>query len=302
MSRDSYHFNRVTLTAKSHNEDSVRTLSTLYEHLQAQDIEITIEKDTAACMAIPDASCIPLTKLGEHSDLLIVVGGDGSILSCAAEAAQQAVPVVGINRGRLGFLADISPDDLPTLDAVLKGKYREEKRLLLDASLQKDDELYPIGTALNDVVVRGDLVHMLEFDVYINQQFVCNQRADGLIVSTPTGSTAYALSAGGPILHPGLEAIALVPLCAHKLNTRPIVISSDSMVDIVLHKASQPQTISISFDGQNLKDVAQGSEIHITRHASQLQLIHPQDYHYYETLKTKLHWERKAYANPHSNR
>lgn len=292
-------FNKVTLMARNNTPQIVDTLITLHQHLESLGIQVTTDEHTANTLNRSEG--ISLDQLAQHSELLIVIGGDGSILSSAAQAAQQGVPVLGINRGRLGFLADLGPHDLKSLTQVLHGKYRAETRCLMDASSHQAEQPHtPIGTALNDVVVRGDQVHMLEYDIYINQQFVCNQRADGLVIATPTGSTAYALSAGGPILHPTMDAFVLVPICAHRLNTRPLVIDSSSTIDIVLQRSGRAHA-SVSCDGHIHQHLANNCEVHVARHPQQLQLIHPQDYHYFETLKTKLHWERKTDAKLPTN-
>jgi len=223
--------------------------------------------------------------------VIMVVGGDGSLLGAARLGADQNLPVLGINRGTLGFLTDIPPDDLPLIQEVLKGNYQAEERFLLQAQVAHDSQHEAPMIAVNDfVLLPGDKAQMITFDLYINGYFAYNLRADGLIVATPTGSTAYALSGGGPILHPNLDAIVLVPLCPHTLSSRPIVVTSDS--DIRIHISDSNYTIpQISHDGHRRIPVPIGANISVTRHAKSFRLIHPLNYNYFHTLSTKLHWK-----------
>ncbi|MDQ2994754.1 MAG: NAD(+) kinase, partial [Pseudomonadota bacterium] len=234
---------------------------------------------------------IPKDELKKHCDLIIVVGGDGSLLGAARIAADQNLPVVGINRGTLGFLTDISPNRLEQLDAVLEGHYLSEERFLLEAQVHNDQGHQTPMTALNDVVLLpGDKAQMIVFDLYINEYFAYTMRADGLIVATPTGSTAYALSGGGPILFPGLNAIVLVPLCPHILSSRPLVITGDCQLRITICKTNV-MTPEISCDGQRRLPVPIGTNITIKKHEHSFRLIHPINYNYYDTLRAKLHWK-----------
>ena len=229
--------------------------------------------------------------MDEKQDLIVVVGGDGSLLSAARMAIKVNVPVIGINRGRLGFLTDILPHELEArLGPVLAGDYYEESRFLLHMRIHDGDTTYFEGDALNDVVLsRGNETHLIAFDVYVNQQFVSHYRSDGLILATPTGSTAYALSAGGPIMHPQLNAIVMVPMFSHSLNTRPLVIDGQSIVEIQISDSNENQ-LQISCDGHESSTVRPGQKVTIEKNARQLQLLHPGDYHYYDTLRIKLGW------------
>ncbi len=220
-------------------------------------------------------------------DLMIVIGGDGSLINAAHCALPRNLPVLGINRGRLGFLTDIHPTELSKIGDVLAGNYFAEKRFLLNAT----HENTPLGIALNDVVLLpGDSTQLIEFDIHINDQFMCQQRADGLIIATPTGSTAYALSGGGPILHPHLNAIVLVPMFPHTLSSRPIVVEGDAKIELFIRNQNETSPC-ISCDGQHRIKVEPGSRISITKHENTLQLIHPKNYGYFETLREKLGWQ-----------
>jgi NAD+ kinase len=284
-------FTTVALIGRQRKEDISDTLLALKHLLEKRKINIVIEAETATYLpniALPTYSRDVIAK---YCDLIIVVGGDGSLLSAAHAATNNQVPVLGINRGRLGFLTDIHPSELDTkVNAVLDGTYQEEKRFLLTVRAQQDNELIMHDMALNDIVLMpGDAAQMIEFSITIDNQFVCNQRADGLIVATPTGSTAYALSGGGPILHPHLEAIALVPMFPHTLSARPIVINSHSSIKILI-ASSNEACPRLSCDGQTRIPLIPGTDIHIERKAEELRLIHPTDYNYFQTLRTKLHW------------
>jgi NAD+ kinase len=232
--------------------------------------------------------------LGKQCDLVIVVGGDGTFLSAVRSLADFKIPVLGINLGRLGFLVDISPDRMfETLDQILAGNYVEESRFLLFAQVVRNDEVISEADAFNDVVVHiRDVARMIEFETYINGQFVNYQRADGIVISTPTGSTAYALSSGGPLLHATLEAIALVPICPHTLSNRPLVVNADSLVEIVIGQGEQ-STAQVTFDGQTAVDLAPGDKIRIKRKINPILLLHPASYDYYEILRAKLRWSEQ---------
>jgi NAD+ kinase len=285
-------FKRVILYARQYraNQDVSETLKRVVEYLHNRKIETFIDRDTATGFDIhlPILSC---ADMDEKQDLIVVVGGDGSLLSAARMAISVNVPVIGINRGRLGFLTDILPHELEArLGAVLSGQYYEESRFLLRMQIHDEKSMQFEGNALNDVVLsRGNETHLIAFDVYINQQFVSHYRADGLILSTPTGSTAYALSAGGPIMHPQLNAMVMVPMFSHSLNTRPLVIDGQSLVEIRISAANE-QELQISCDGHESSHAKAGQKIIVEKHEQQLRLLHPADYHYYDTLRIKLGW------------
>ena len=193
-----------------------------------------------------------LDAIGKHVDLAIVVGGDGTLLNVARHLAPHRVPLIGVNLGRLGFLADIRPDDMLTeIGRILDGDYQSESRLLLAAEIMRKGKIVHTAPAFNDVIVtKGELARLIEFETYLDGEFVTSTRGDGVIVASPTGSTAYALSAGGPILHPALPALVVVPICPHTFSNRPIVVSSDSVIEVVMVGLEQHQAY-VSFDGQS---------------------------------------------------
>jgi NAD+ kinase len=283
-------FKRVALIGRQRGETITETLLALKSHLQSHKVEVVFDKETAAMMLSQGKPAVPGDQLSQYCDLMIAVGGDGSYLKAAQIAVNQHLPVLGINRGRLGFLTDIRPEEFSKVSQVLNGEYIEEHRFLLTAELQHHDKVITKQDALNDVVLLpGAAAHMIEFAIYINHKLVNSQRADGLIVATPTGSTAYSLSGGGPILHPSLNAIVLVPMFPHTLSSRPIVISGDSSVDIVINEENKVSPF-VSCDGQRSVAIDPGGKIKIEKKAEQLRLIHPKDYNYFETLRVKLGW------------
>lgn len=288
-------FKRAILYARQHrsNEHVVDSLNKLAKFLPKQDVEVFQDRDTSECTKLK-LPVLPREDMGKAQDIIIVVGGDGSLLSAARMAIKVNVPVIGINRGRLGFLTDISPDDIDSLlKAVLSGEFMEERRFLLQARIYDQENTYFFGDALNDVVLgRGNETHLIEFSVEIDKQKVCRYRSDGMIVSTPTGSTAYALSAGGPIMHPQLNAIVLVPMFSHSLSSRPLVIDSQSQIDIHISDRNESD-LRISCDGHQSRMVKPNQYVTITRNAQQLRLLHPVEYLYYDTLRKKLGWESK---------
>ena len=285
-------FKRVILYARQYraNQDVNETLHRLVDYLHRQHIETFLDADAASSFDL-HLPILSREDMDEHHDLIVVVGGDGSLLSAARMAITVNVPVIGINRGRLGFLTDILPHELETqLGAVLAGHYHEERRFLLHMRIHDNETTYFEGDALNDVVLsRGNETHLIAFDVYINQQFVSHYRSDGLIVATPTGSTAYALSAGGPIMHPQLDAMVMVPMFSHSLNTRPLVFDGQSVVELRISSSNEHQ-LQMSCDGHESSDVKPGQLVSIEKNAQQLILLHPSDYHYYDTLRIKLGW------------
>ncbi|HAT7747104.1 TPA: NAD(+) kinase [Legionella pneumophila] len=288
-------FKRAILYARQHraNQEVNESLHRLVDFLSTQDIEIFQDSDTAASFELK-APVLPRKKMGAKHDLIIVVGGDGSLLSASRMAIKVNTPVIGINRGRLGFLTDILPQDIEShLGPVLNGQYNEEERFLLHTKIYDKENSYFEGDALNDVVLgRGSETHLIEFDVYINQQLVSHYRSDGMILSTPTGSTAYALSAGGPIMHPQLNAIVLVPMFSHSLSSRPLVIDGEAEIELYISKSNETD-LRISCDGHESRVVKPGQKVAVKKNGNRLRLLHPLDYHYYDTLRSKLGWESK---------
>lgn len=243
-----------------------------------------------------DARICSRKMIGEVSDLIIVVGGDGSLLAAARTLARYDVPVLGVNRGRLGFLTDVSPDEIELrVGEVLDGHYRIEKRFLLDAIVKRNGEPIGAGDALNDVVVNsGTSAKMIEFELYIEGEFVYRQRSDGLIVSTPTGSTAYSLSGGGPIMHPRLDAMVLVPMFPHTLSSRPIVVDGNSEIKLIICDTNGA-AVPVTFDGQVNLTAQPGDAVYVTKKPHKLKLIHPLAHSFYASCRDKLGWNTSNY-------
>ncbi|MCW8934230.1 MAG: NAD(+) kinase [Gammaproteobacteria bacterium] len=284
--------NTIGIIAKDNSEAVKQTVQRLVDFINQKNCKIAFDQSTDGL--IENVTCVDRITLAKQSDLAIVVGGDGTFLSAVRSLAEHNIPVLGINLGRLGFLVDISPDDmLQNLEQIMRGEYVEERRFLLEAHVERNGQLISKADAFNDVVVHiRDVARMIEFETYINGQFVNYQRADGLVVSTPTGSTAYALSSGGPLLHATLDAIVVVPICPHTLTNRPLVVNADSKVEIIIGESKQ-STSQVTFDGQTAFDVNPGDKIIIRKKQEMITLIHPTSYDYYEILRAKLHWSEQ---------
>ena len=258
--------------------------------LAARDIQTLVEASELAASSTPSLETATRETICQTADLVIAIGGDGSMLSAARDVAAFGVPLLGINRGKLGFLADVSPDDIETqLNAVLSGESETEAHFLLEGSLDEADGV-AIATALNEVTIHSaTMARMIEFDLYIDDVFVYKQSSDGLIVSSPTGSTAYALSAGGPIMHPSLDAIVLVPMFPHSLNSRPLVIPGGSELRITLGDKLGAEA-KVSFDSQLEFLMHPGESVRVRKHSEPLQLIHPRGQNFYGVCRSKLGW------------
>jgi NAD+ kinase len=259
----------------------------LAQHLAGKGIQIWLESNTAEYGQVSGFNTVRLEDIHHQVDLVIVMGGDGTMLSVARTLLHTQLPLVGINRGRLGFLTDLRTEDmLVEMDKILAGEYKIENRMLLDAEVLREGHVIHQNIALNDVVIKNAF-RLIELEVYINGLFVSRQRADGIILSSPTGTTAYALSAGGPILHPDLEAISLVPISPHTLSNRPITVPSDSVCEITIVGADGAQ---ISYDGQHQQVLEEGDKIRIVRAKQDVKLLHPSGYCYFDMLRNKLNW------------
>ncbi len=284
--------NTIGIIAKDKSEAVCSTIKRLTDFIAEKKCSLIYDNSTQDLL--DGINCVDRDTMAKQCDLAIVVGGDGTFLSAVRSLADHNIPVLGINLGRLGFLVDISPDDmLQHLEQILQGNYVDESRFLLRAKVERNGNIISSADAFNDVVVHiRDVARMIEFDTYINGQFVNYQRADGLVISTPTGSTAYALSSGGPLLHATLEAMVIVPICPHTLTNRPLVINADSKVEIVIGESKQ-STAQVTFDGQTAFDVKPGDKIIIKKKSENIVLIHPTSYNYYEILRAKLHWSEQ---------
>ncbi len=283
-------FQRIALIGKTDSEHIELTLPKLYAHLRNRHHEVVVEQNSARFIA-EGAVSFPLGELGRHCDLAIVIGGDGTLLTAARVLAAHDIPLIGVNLGRLGFLVDISPPVAVTiLDEILEGRFREEQRQLLHARLIRNGQTIIEQTAVNEVVIHSwNSTSMIEIVTYIDGIFLNCQRSDGLIVSTPTGSTAYALSGGGPILYPTLKAIELVPINPHSLTNRPIVIADDSEVEIVFRK-SKDFRARLACDNVSFPEIEIGDRICISKSAHPFRILHPLNHDFFEILREKLNW------------
>lgn len=271
--------------------DTIRRLKTW---LQQQELNVILEDGIAEMLPGHGVQVNSRKQMGEVCDMVVVVGGDGSMLGAARALVSHNIPVLGINRGSLGFLTDISPEQMEEhVGAVLAGDYEVEERFLLETEVMRDDALIGQGDALNDVVLHpGKSTRMIAFELYIDGQFVYSLKADGLIIATPTGSTAYALSAGGPIMHPKIDAVVIVPMYPHTLSSRPIVVDANSELKIVISHDMSIYPL-LSCDGQNHANCAPGDVVYIRRKPQRLRLLHPLEHNFYEVCRNKLGWESR---------
>jgi NAD+ kinase len=282
-------FRHAALVGKYQAEGIRPVLEEIARFLADQGLEVSLERETALNTGMDGHAALTPAKLGKQCDLAIVVGGDGTMLGIARELARHNLPLVGINQGRLGFITDITVGQFrEALAPMIGGDYEEEHRAMLEGGIWRDGERIFDGLSLNDVVVsRGATASMVELAIHIGDEFVANLRADGLIVASPTGSTAYALSAGGPILHPGIAGWVLVPIASHTLSNRPIVLPDGGEIRI---EVVAGRDASANFDMQSLASLLHGDQIIVRRSAHKVRFLHPRGWSYYATLRRKLHW------------
>lgn len=287
-------FKQIGIVTRPNTPKIEECLNQLVELLYAKKLNIYLDEDSISenllCEAnLPKCSLISKDEMGRKCDLVIVLGGDGTFLSAARKVAAHRIPLLGVNQGHLGFLTQVSRENMvQEVESMLTGKYHAEERILLEATVVRKGETINRSLALNDVVLsRGGAGQMIEFEVFINKEFVYTQRSDGLIVSSPTGSTAYALAAGGPILQASLRAFTLVPICPQSMTNRPIAIADTCEINILITKAGDAR---VHFDGQSYVDIQSMDQIIIRRYKHSLRVLHPNDYQYYRTLRQKLHW------------
>ncbi|MDH5738184.1 MAG: NAD(+) kinase, partial [Gammaproteobacteria bacterium] len=280
----------VGLVARSGSDLITESFRRVEHFLRDRQVEVLVEDSALPMLIRQDAAVCSRETMGERCDLVIAVGGDGNMLGAARSLVSHGVPILGVNRGRLGFLADVSPEEIEiSLGSVLAGDFTVEEHFLLEGDKSPDDN-GDLPCALNEVVIHAaNLPKMLEFNLYIDEAFVFNQYSDGLIVSTPTGSTAYALSAGGPIMHPSLDAIALVPMFPHSLNSRPLVVKGESSIRVEIGSHVETHA-KVSFDSQIEFDVGPGESITVRKKKERLKLIHPPGHNFYEVCRSKLDW------------
>jgi NAD+ kinase len=285
-------FQTVGVIGKPNEARVAPTLRAVAGHLARHGCEVLVERASAAAVR-GRGRPVSRDALARRADLVVVVGGDGTLLNAGRTLAAAGVPILGVNAGRLGFMVDVAPADVrSTIDEVLGGRYVREQRLVLSAAVRSGRRVRGPFLAINDVVMRNQAaVRMLEFETWLGDEFISLHRADGLIVATPTGSTAYALSGGGPVMHPGLEALAVVPICPHTLSDRPVVIGAGRPVRVVLGGARGTRAMC-TCDGQANVTVNAGDIVEIVRSNHVLELVHPNNYKYFNILRNKLHWGR----------
>lgn len=286
-------FRHVALVGKYHAQGSRSALENIALFLNAQGCDVAIEKDTASNTGLTQYPILDVEGIGAHCDLALVVGGDGTMLGIGRLLAKFGVPLIGINQGRLGFITDIAFDDYEAVLApMLRGDFEEDRRWMMQAQVMRDGHCVFSAAAMNDVVVnRGATSGMVELRVEVDGRFVANQRADGLIIASPTGSTAYALSAGGPLLHPSIAGWILVPIAPHTLSNRPIVLSDSGEIAIEIVAG---RDASANFDMQSLASLMLGDRIIVKRSDYQMRFLHPKGWSYFDTLRKKLHWNEGA--------
>jgi NAD+ kinase len=280
---------KVGIISKPKKAEVGEVVPALLDWLRKREIEVYVDKETAATLASPEKS-LSRNQMPSSVDLLVVLGGDGTLLATARALAGKPVPILAVNLGGLGFLTVITRDELyPTLERVLIGDFQTERRVQLAADIVRADETIASFLALNDVVLnKGAIARILDFEVYVDGKFVSNFKSDGLIVSTPTGSTAYSLAAGGPVVSPGVPAFIVTPICGHTLTNRPIVISDSAKIEVIAK--SQRESAYVTVDGQ--LGIAARSEdvVRMIKAASCVELIQPEEKNYFEILRQKLKW------------
>jgi len=283
-------FQKVAMVGRHNDARVAGPMTTLVAHLTKTGIEVLTAEEMALDLAV---TRVAENTLSSQVDLMIAVGGDGTMLYAGALARENGVPLLGINRGRLGFLADVTPDEMLTsVDHILNGEYSVESRLLLDVQLHRVNGESVAGTAFNDVVLhRGESGRMVDFEASVAGQFINTHSGDGLIVATPTGSTAYALSCGGPIIEPQLDAVVIVPICPHTLTDRPIVIAANQPIEVRL-LAREKTIAAVAIDGRSMGTILPGDRLTINAAKNRIKLIHPPGYDFYEILRSKLLWGR----------
>jgi NAD+ kinase len=282
-------FRHAALVGKYQARGIQAPLEEIAQFLARQGLEVSLERDTALNTGLTDYNALSHAEMGRECDLAIVVGGDGTMLGSARQLAQFGLPLVGINQGRLGFITDVPIGHFAdALAPMIAGDYEEERRTLLEGGVWRDGRMIFDGFGVNDVVVsRGPTSSMIELKVTIGDEFVGNFRADGLILASPTGSTAYALSAGGPILHPSIAAWVMAPIAPHDLSNRPIVLPDIGLISI---EVASGRDASVNFDMQGMASLLPGDRITVSRSSHQVRFLHPLGWSYYATLRRKLHW------------
>ncbi len=285
-------FQTIALVGKPRNDVNLQMHKNLFHWLSEKGYQVLIEQQIGEYLSLPKETYATLDEIGSQAQLAIVIGGDGNMLGRARILAKYNIALIGINRGNLGFLTDIDPKNAyAQLEACLdRGEFFVEERFLLEAKIERNGEIIQSGNAVNEVVIHpAKIAHMIDFHVYIDDKFAFSQRSDGLIISTPTGSTAYSLSAGGPILTPQLNAIALVPMFPHTLTSRPLVIDGESKISSRFAGYNTAQ-LEVGCDSQIALPFTPDDVVHIAKSTDKLHLLHLKNYNYYNVLSSKLGW------------
>jgi NAD+ kinase len=290
-------FSVIGILGKPRDENAIHTHIELFDWLIEKGYQVIVDDRLKSSLPnIASEHFFDLMAIGKQADLAIVVGGDGNMLGAARVLSRFDISVIGVNKGNLGFLTDLDPEDFKgALEKVLQGEFVAEDRFLLEAEVHRHRQIKSHNAALNEAVLHpGRIANMIEFEVYIDENFAFSQRSDGLIISTPTGSTAYSLSGGGPILSPSLNTMSLVPMFPHTLSSRPLVVDGNRHIKLLVSPNNQ-SAIEVACDGQVSLPVSPGDEVHIYQSNHVLRLIHPKDYSYYHILRNKLGWSSKLF-------
>lgn len=288
-------FKNIALIGKYQSGELTKQVVELAQYLQSIGVNVYIDcGEYCSYAGFNDCNTGKLSEWLDILDLVIVVGGDGTLLSAGRQIASHSIPIIGVNQGRLGFMTDIAIDDMLVVlgHILVDGEYKTEERTLIKGVVMREDKCIHSGLALNDIVIaRGAIGNMIEFDLSIDGQFVLSQKSDGVIFSTPTGSTAYSLAAGGPILHPGSDVFAIIPICPQSMTNRPLVVSDTVNIEFTQIRENATQ---LHFDGQECLDLHYQDKVLLSKHPQMLKLIHPKDYNYYYTLRRKLDWSKRV--------
>lgn len=295
MNTTDRYFQTIAIVGKPRQDIALETHLAVYNWLKDRQYQILVERKIADQLQLPNGATID--EIGQNANLVIVIGGDGNMLGMARRLAKYRVPLIGINRGNLGFLTDIAPQSAfeQLHNCLERGEFIIEERFLLEAQIERNGKIIACNNALNEVVIHpSQIARIIEFEVYIDGKFAFSQRSDGLIIATPTGSTAYSLSAGGPILTPNLNAIALVSMYPHTLSSRPLVIDGDSQISMRFTHHNQPN-LEVSCDSQYNLQFTPEDRVIVRKSPNKLHLLHLKDYNYFTVLGTKLSWLSKIF-------
>ncbi|MBL1142731.1 MAG: NAD(+) kinase [Proteobacteria bacterium] len=286
-------FKRIGLITNSGVKAIQTTLTEVVEYFDGREEEVVLDTCCASLLEGHNLSVYEAKELGQHCDLVIAIGGDGTMLMASHILCDFDVPLLGINLGHVGFLADISTDNVASnLDEILNGHYVEDVRFMLWGEVYRDGQCLYADYALNDIVIqKWNVARLVELETYINKAFVHTHRSDGMIVSSPTGSTAYALAGGGPVVHPSLDALLLVPICPHSVTNRPIIVDGSSHIEIVVSTREVDQA-RLTFDGEIKYKLATGDRVHVKKKDKKIRLIHPPGHDQFHILREKLHWSK----------